>query len=63
VQQQHALIAACRLPSCGGGGSLPGNHHPLNQRLIEAYVLQKGDAAPNTSGRQEFLKNLINEFV
>ena len=23
----------------------------------------KGDAAPNTSGRQEFLENLINEFI
>jgi xylose isomerase len=24
---------------------------------------QKGDVAPNTSGRQEFLENLINEFI
>jgi len=30
---------------------------------LEAYILQKGDAAPNTSGRQEFLENLINEFI
>jgi xylose isomerase len=30
---------------------------------LEAYILQKGDAAPNSSGRQEFLENLINEFI
>ena len=30
---------------------------------LEAYMLEKGDAAPNTSGRQEFLENLINEFI
>ncbi len=26
-------------------------------------MLNKGDDAPNSSGRQEFLENLINEFV
>ncbi len=30
---------------------------------LEAYMLKKGEPAPNTSGRQEFLENLINEFV
>jgi len=30
---------------------------------IETYMLKKGDAAANTSGRQEFLENLINEFI
>jgi len=30
---------------------------------LEAYILPKGDAAPNTSGRQEMLENLINEFI
>jgi len=30
---------------------------------LEAYVLKKGEADPNTSGRQEFLENLINEFI
>jgi xylose isomerase len=29
----------------------------------EAYILKKGDVQPNTSGRQEFLENLINEFI
>ena len=32
-------------------------------RDLEAYMLKQGDAAPNTSGRQEFLENLINEFI
>src|SRR2546430_10968991 len=26
---------------------------------LEAYMLEKGDIAPNTSGRQELLENLI----
>jgi xylose isomerase len=30
---------------------------------LEAYILKKGEAAPNRSGRQEFLENLINEFI
>jgi xylose isomerase len=30
---------------------------------LEAYMLKKGEAAANESGRQEFLENLINEFI
>jgi len=30
---------------------------------LEKVILAKGDAAPNVSGRQEFLENLINEFI
>lgn len=30
---------------------------------LEAYMLKKGDIAPNASGRQEMLENLINEFI
>jgi len=30
---------------------------------IEAYILKQGDVSPNVSGRQEFLENLINEFI
>ncbi|HVT80982.1 MAG TPA: xylose isomerase [Phycisphaerae bacterium] len=30
---------------------------------LEAYMLKKGDAAANVSGRQEMLENLINEFI
>jgi xylose isomerase len=30
---------------------------------LEVYMLKKGEAAANASGRQEFLENLINEFI
>jgi xylose isomerase len=30
---------------------------------LETYMLKQGDIAPNSSGRQEFLENLINEFI
>jgi xylose isomerase len=30
---------------------------------LEAYVLKKGEIEPNSSGRQELLENLINEFI
>lgn len=30
---------------------------------LEAYVLKKGNITPNSSGRQELLENLINEFI
>lgn len=32
-------------------------------KSLEAYALEKGEAASIGSGRQEFLENLINEFV
>ena len=30
---------------------------------LETYMLKKGEATPNVSGPQEFLENLINEFI
>ncbi len=30
---------------------------------LEKYMLAKGEAAPNISGRQEMLENLMNEFI
>ncbi len=30
---------------------------------LETYMLKKGEVTPNTSGRQEYLENLINEFI
>ncbi|MGQ0635575.1 MAG: xylose isomerase [Planctomycetaceae bacterium] len=30
---------------------------------LEKYMLEKGNAAPNESGRQEMLENLINDYV
>jgi xylose isomerase len=32
-------------------------------KSLEAYMLDKGEAAPNTSGRQEMLENLINTYI
>ena len=30
---------------------------------LDAYIMPKGDVTTNTSGRQEMLENLINEFI
>jgi len=30
---------------------------------LEAYTLKQGEVSPNASGRQEYLENLINEFI
>jgi xylose isomerase len=34
-----------------------------NFEALEKYMLKKGEPAANSSGRQEFLENLINEFI
>jgi xylose isomerase len=30
---------------------------------LEAYMLEKGNPAPNVSGRQEMLENIINRYI
>ncbi len=30
---------------------------------LEKYMLEKGDAAPNVSGRQEMLENIVNRYL
>ena len=30
---------------------------------LEKYMLEKGNPAPNESGRQEMLENLINDYL
>lgn len=32
-------------------------------KQLEAYILRQGDIAPNASGRQELLENILNEFI
>jgi len=32
-------------------------------KSLEKYMLAKGDAAPNTSGRQELFENVVNRYV
>ena len=34
-----------------------------NFERLEAYMLEKGEATANTSGRQEMLENIINQFL
>jgi xylose isomerase len=34
-----------------------------NMNELEQYILQKGEVAANTSGRQEMLENLINRYI
>jgi len=30
---------------------------------LEEYMLEKGEANPNSSGRQEMLENIINQYI
>jgi xylose isomerase len=30
---------------------------------LEKYMLEKGNAAPNESGRQEMLENIVNDYL
>lgn len=34
-----------------------------NFETLEAYMLEKGEAAPNQSGRQELLENIVNRYL
>jgi xylose isomerase len=45
----------------GIGAKIEAGKADFNQ--LEQYMLKKGEASPNMSGRQEFLENLINEFL
>ncbi len=43
------------------GAEIEAGKHDLAS--LEKYMLQKGDAAPNTSGRQELFENVVNRYV
>ena len=30
---------------------------------LEKYMLEKGEVSPNESGRQEYLENVINDYL
>jgi xylose isomerase len=34
-----------------------------NFKTLEAYMLKKGEVAPNASGRQELIENIINRYL
>ncbi len=46
---------------CGIGAEIEQDSHSL--ATLEAYMLGKGEAASNTSGRQELLENILNRYV
>ncbi len=45
----------------GVGKAIEAGKHDF--KSLSQYMINKGEAAPNTSGRQEFLENYINRFV
>ncbi len=45
----------------GIGREIEQGRHSLT--TLETYMLGKGEAAPNTSGRQELLENILNRYV
>ena len=45
----------------GVGAEIEAGKHDFAS--LEKYMLAKGDVAPNTSGRQELLENIVNRYV
>lgn len=45
----------------GIGSEIEAGQHSLES--LEAYMLEKGEAEPNQSGRQEMLENLVNRYL
>ena len=45
----------------GIGAEIEAGHVSLAD--LEMYMLEKGEASANESGRQEFLENLINDYI
>ena len=45
----------------GIGAEIEAGKHSFES--LESYMLEKGDSAPNKSGRQEMIENLINCYL
>lgn len=45
----------------GIGSEIEAGKHDF--KTLEAYMLEKGEADPNQSGRQELIENMINKFI
>ena len=45
----------------GLGAEIEAGKHSF--KSLEKIMLEKGDAAPNSSGRQEMIENLINTYL
>jgi xylose isomerase len=52
-----------RYSSWGSGIGAKIEAGKTNFQTLEAYIMEKGEAERNVSGRQEYLENLINEFI
>ena len=71
VKVAHAIIADGRLAAFVKerykswdselGRRIESGHASFHD--LDAYIMPKGEAARNASGRQEMLENLINEFL
>ena len=51
--QVRDIVAACKEIESGA----------TDFARLESYILQKGEAAANASGRQEYLENVINRYL
>ncbi len=60
---QLARMVADRYKSwdAGLGAEIESGKHSLES--LEKHMLEKGEAAPNVSGRQELFENVVNRFV
>jgi xylose isomerase len=58
-----AEFVAQRYASWDGGIGAKIEKGQVGFKELEAYMLKKGEADANASGRQEMLENLINEFI
>jgi xylose isomerase len=58
-----AEFVKCRYSSWDSGIGADIEKGKVGFKELEAYMLKKGEAAANTSGRQELLENLINDFI
>ena len=45
----------------GVGAEIESGKHDF--KSLSDYMLDKGEVAPNTSGRQEYLENYVNRFI
>ncbi len=58
-----AEFVKCRYSSWDSGVGADIEKGKVGFKELEAYMLKQGEAAANTSGRQELLENLINDFI
>ncbi len=56
-------IVSDRYASWGSGVGSEIESGKASFKTLEKYMLDRGESAPNTSGRQELIENLINRFV